>query len=139
MYLRPADAPRCQVEEENEANAGSPIFCMITPSNIAYVCEIIKNRKDMWDQAKRLMNDPDAEPKKKAKPQFSTGEGKKRESGKSVWNMEGLEFYYNVEKNWREVYNSKEEFTALINGWEKWEPMDKRTRRTQSGLSGDLV
>ncbi len=68
------------------------------------------------------MNNPDAEPEKKAKPLFSTGERKKRESGKSVWNKEGLEFYYNVEKNWREVFNSKEEFTALINGWEKWEP-----------------
>jgi len=31
-------------------------------------------------------------------------------------------------KNWKEVYNSKEEFTALVNGWEKWEPRDKRKK-----------
>jgi hypothetical protein len=47
-----------------------------------------------------------------------------------VWNRESLEFYYNVEKNWRGVYNSKEEFTALINCWEKWEPKDKSKKDT---------
>ena len=105
--------------------AGWPFFLMITPSDTAYVIASIKNGKDMWDQAKRLMNNPDAEPEKKAKPLFSTGEGKKRESGMSVWNNKGLEFYYSVEKQWKNVYNCKEEFTALVNGWEKWEPKDK--------------
>jgi hypothetical protein len=42
-----------------------------------------------------------------------------------VWNKEGLEFYYTVEKIWREVYNSKEQFLALINGWENCEPKVK--------------
>ncbi len=42
-----------------------------------------------------------------------------------MWNKEGLEFYYTAEKNWREVYNSKEQFSVLINGWENWEPKDK--------------
>ncbi len=42
-----------------------------------------------------------------------------------MWKKEELEFYYTVEKNWREMYNSKEQFSALINGWEKWEPKDK--------------
>ncbi len=59
------------------------------------------------------------------RPLFSSGEGRKRESGISVWNKEGLEFYYTVEKNWREVYNSKGQFSVLINGWENWEPKDK--------------
>jgi hypothetical protein len=58
---------------------GSPVFCMIIPNDIAYVCGIIKNGKDMWDQAKRRMNSHNTEPEKKAKPLFSTGEGKKRE------------------------------------------------------------
>jgi hypothetical protein len=30
-----------------------------------------------------------------------------------------------VENNWREVYNSKVQFSVLINGWENWEPNDK--------------
>ncbi len=34
-------------------NPGGLFFCMITPSNIAYVLAIIKNGKDLWDQAKK--------------------------------------------------------------------------------------
>ncbi len=49
----------------------------------------------MWDQAKN----PGTSPEKKARPLFSAGEGRKRESGVSVWNKEGLEFYYTAEKN----------------------------------------
>jgi len=30
-----------------------------------------------------------------------------------------------VEKNWKEVYNDKEQFSVLMNGWEIWEPKDK--------------
>ena len=105
--------------------AGSPFLHMITPSDIAYVCAIIKNGNDVWDQSKRRISTPDAEPEKKMTARFSTGKGKKRESGKSVWNDEGLEFYYQARKNWKDVWNNKEEFTALVNGWEKWEPMDK--------------
>ena len=47
----------------------------------------------MWDQAKN----PGTSPEKKARPLFSAGEGRKRENGISVWNTEGLEFYYMVE------------------------------------------
>ena len=123
-YLRRMQ-PDVKWRKKMKQYAGSPFFLMITPSDIAYVIALIKNGKEMWDQAKRLMNNPDAEPEKKAKPLFSTGEGKKRESGMSVWNNKGLEFYYSVEKQWKNVYNCKEEFTALVNGWEKWEPKDK--------------
>ena len=56
---------------------------------------------------------------------FSAGEGRKRESGISVWNKERLEFYYTVEKTWKEVYNDKAQFSVLINGWENREPNDK--------------
>ena len=102
-------------------NPGGQFFCKITPSNIVYVLVIIKNGKDMWDQAKN----PGTSPKKKAMPLFSVEEGRKRESGISVWNKEGMEFYYMVDDNWREVYNSMLQFSALINGWENWEPNDK--------------
>ncbi len=70
-------------------NLGSPSFCMVTPSNIAYVSAIIKNRKELWDHAKkRQVSDPGTSPKKRARPQFSGGEGRKRESGILVWNKE---------------------------------------------------
>ena len=117
--------PDVKWKKKMKQNPEHPVFSFITPSDIAYVIALIMNGRDVWDQAKRLMSNPDAEPEKKEKPLFSTGEGKKRESGKSVWNNEGLEFYYSVEKKWRATYNSKEEFTAMANGWEKWEPREK--------------
>ena len=102
-------------------NPGRPFICFFTPSDIAYVLAIIKNGQDMWDQAKKQSTSPE----KKLRPLFSAGEGRKRKSGISVWNKEGLEFYYTVEKNWRERYNDKAKFPVLINGWETWEPKDK--------------
>ena len=102
-------------------NPGCPFICFFTPSNIAYVLAIIKNGQEMWGQAKN----PSTSPEKKLRPLFSAGEGRKRESGISVWNKEGLKFYYTVEKNWKELYNDKAKFSVLINGWETWEPKDK--------------
>jgi hypothetical protein len=85
-----------KVEEtlDNESRVGCPFICFFTPSDIAYVLAIIKNGQDMWDQAKK----PSTSPEKKLRPLLSAGEGRKRKSGISVWNKEGLEFYYTVEK-----------------------------------------
>jgi len=47
-----------------------------------------------------------------------------------MWNKEGLAFYYTVEKNWKEIYNDKEQFSVLMNGWEIWEPNDKSKKDT---------
>ncbi len=93
-----------------------PFFCYVT---------LIKNRKDMWDQTKKRKENPEARHEKRAKPLFSTGEGERRESGKTVWNNDGLEFFYTAERNWTEVYNSKEQFSALVNRWEIWDPNNK--------------
>ncbi len=94
MHLRPEDQARRKVEKLMTNNPGSPFFCMVTPSDIAYVLAIIKNGKELWDQAKkRQIGDPGTSPEKNARPRFSGGEGRKRESGISVWNKEGLELW----------------------------------------------
>jgi hypothetical protein len=36
-----------------------------------------------------------------------------------------LNYYYTAEKNWKKVYNDKDEFSDLCNKWEQWEPQDK--------------
>jgi hypothetical protein len=36
-----------------------------------------------------------------------------------------LNYYYTAEKNWKKVYNDKDEFSDLYNKWEQWEPQDK--------------
>jgi hypothetical protein len=33
-----------------------------------------------------------------------------------MWNKEGLEFYYTVEKNWKNLYNDKAKFSCF-NQW----------------------
>ncbi len=75
-----------------------------------------------------MAKNPNGDGEKKARPLFSGGQVKKRAYGKSMQNNEGLEYYYTTEKNWTDVYNSKELFLALDNGWERWKP-DKRTKK----------
>jgi hypothetical protein len=62
---------------------------------------------------------------KKERLLFTCGEGKKRTYGKTTWNMERLDYFYTAEKNWKDVYNTWKQFSALVNGWERWEPDDK--------------
>jgi hypothetical protein len=61
-----------------------PFFCYVTPSGIAYILSLIKNGKVMWDQTKKRKENPEARHEKRAIPLFSTGEGKRRESRKTV-------------------------------------------------------
>ena len=64
------------------------------------------------------------EPTKKARPLFTSGMGKKRQFGVSLWNKAGLEYYHKAEENWLRLYNSEELFSKLRNEWERWEPKD---------------
>ncbi len=38
-------------------------------------------------------------PKKKLKPLFTSGSGQKRTQGKSLWNLEGMKYFHQAEKN----------------------------------------
>ena len=105
-------------------NPEKPFLLFVTPSDIAYVLALIKNGMAMWDQARRLQENP-THGEKKAMPLFTKGEGLKRESGQTVWNKDGLNFYYMAVRNWKQVYNDKDEFSDLCNKWEQWEPEDK--------------
>ena len=68
---------------------------------------------------------PNRDGEQKARPLFSGGQGKKRAYGKSMWNNKGLEYYYTAGQIWMDVYKSKELFSALVNGWDRWEPEDR--------------
>jgi hypothetical protein len=54
---------------------------------------LVKNGQEMWDQSKRMAKKPNGDGEKKARPLFSSGQGKKRAYRKSMWNIEGLEYY----------------------------------------------
>ena len=109
-------------------NPEKPFLLFVTPSDIAFVLSLIKNGMDMWDQFRRLQDNPTLK-EIKALPLFTKGEGRKRESGRTVWNNEGLNFYYTAEKNWKKVYNNKEELSDMCNKWERWEPDDKGRKK----------
>jgi len=90
---------------------GYCFFQFVTPSNITYVISVIKNGKEMWDQEIRLVENQDMgedEPTKKARPLFTSGMGKKHSFGVSLWNNEGLNYYYTAEENWNVGRKGKE-------------------------------
>ena len=60
--------------------------------------------------------------KTKATPLFTSGEGQKRSFGKTTWSKEGLQYYLKVERTWHEAYSDEDQMSALVNGWEMWEP-----------------
>ena len=102
------------MEKAIEKNPEKPFLLFVTPSDIAFVISLIKNGMDMWDQSRRLQDNPTLT-EINALPLFTKGEGRKRESGRTVWNNEGLNFYYTAEKNWKKVYNNKEELSDMCN------------------------
>ena len=108
---------------------GYCFFQFVTPSDIAYVISVIKNHgKEMGDQEIRLAENQDMgedEPTKKARPLFTSGMGKKRQFRVSLWNKEGLNYYYTAEENWKTLYNLVELFSKVCNEWERWDPKEK--------------
>lgn len=110
-------------------NPEKPFLCFITPSDIAFVQVLMMNGMGVWDQARRMKEDPTCtSAEKKELPVFTKGEGLKRESGRTVWDKDGLNFYYTAEKNWRKAYGDKDEFSDMCNKWEEWEP-EKKSRK----------
>ena len=96
---------------------------VIGPNDIAYVIAVFKNSKDMWDQDIRMREsgrDEMGNPEKKMKPHFTSGGGQKRVQGKSLWNKEGMNYFRDAEREWKEIYDRKDDMKVLYNGWEKW-------------------
>ena len=98
-------------------NPEKPFLLFVMPGDIAITLALIKNGLEMWEQARRVQENP-REVEKKALPLFTKGEVQKRDSGRMVWNNKGLKFYYTAKRNWKEVYNDKDDFLGLCNIWE---------------------
>ena len=102
---------------------GASYIDVIGPNDIAYVIAVFKNSKDMWDQDIRMREsgrDAMGNPEKKMKPHFTSGGGQKRVHGKSLWNKEGMNYFRDAEREWKEIYDSKDNMKVLYNGWENW-------------------
>ena len=121
---------------------GQMFLEFIGPSNIAYLLAVFKNGQVVWDQEIQIR---DGEPaQKKLKPLFSTGDGKKREVGKSLWNNhfspshryphyyyyysigkslwnnEGRRYFDDMERKWINNYKSKAAMMRLYKRWDDW-------------------
>jgi hypothetical protein len=64
-------------------NPEKPFLLFVTPSDIAFTLSLIKNGRGMWNQAIRQQENP-TQIERKAMPLFTKGEGRKRESGRTV-------------------------------------------------------
>lgn len=109
-----------------KTNVNKVFFQLITPSDIAYITSVIKNGKPVWNKKKSLFV---VDEEKKVEHEFTLGKGQKRTFGKSTWSKEGLKYYHKVENAWKESYADKAQMTALINGWERWNPEDKDVQK----------
>ncbi len=83
-------------------SAGRNFLNIIGPSDIEYIVSIIKNSKGMWDQdiqVQQLGAEAMENPEKKLKPLLTSGSGQKRFQGKGLWNLEGMKYFHQAEKN----------------------------------------
>jgi hypothetical protein len=124
----------------------------IGPSNIAYLLAVFKNGQEVWNQEIQRREGGGEPAEKKLRPLFSTGDGKKREVGKSLWNNnfspshrnphyyyyslgkslwnnEGRRYFDDMEGKWMNNYKSKAAMMKLYKRWDDWiETMGKEIR-----------
>jgi len=115
-------------------NPEKPFLLFVTPSDIAFILALIKNGLGMWEQDRRLQDNP-PQVENKALPLFTKGEGQKRESGKTVRNNEGLNFYYTAERNSKKCIMTRTIYRIFVmNGNDG--SLKTRVGRIQSGHTG---
>ncbi len=91
-----------QIHKVIRYSAGRSFLNIIGQSDIVYIVSIIKNSKGMWDQDIRVQElgaEAMGNPEKKLKPLYTSGSGQKRTQGKSLWNLEGMTYFHQAEKN----------------------------------------
>lgn len=62
----------------------------------------------------------DTKNKSSALSLFTGGKGQKKMIGRVQWNEEGLKYYKRAERNYREMYQQKEQMDIIYRGWEQW-------------------
>jgi hypothetical protein len=104
---------------------GSTFFNLMTVSDIAYTVAVLENSYEVWDQEykKKRMYKVEWEQYKKSedytveKPKFTDRKGKKREYCDSGWSKDGINFYNEVRKWWKDI--------AFNNNLRVWSDLEK--------------
>ena len=84
---------------------------MMNVSDIAYTVAVLVNSYEVWDQEykKKRMPKVEWEQYKESKdstvknPKFTDPKGKKREYCDSGWSKDGIDFYNEVRKRWKDI------------------------------------
>ena len=96
---------------------GASYLDIITPSDIAYTCALMRNSSHVW--AMKLGDS--AETDKPVKPLFTSGKGKKRTFGVTTWNKAGMDYFDEAKQMWMGAYNKNDpQYKILRNYWDKW-------------------
>jgi hypothetical protein len=90
---------------------GSAFFDLMTMSDIAYTVAVLENSYEVWDKGynKKKMSRTEWEFYMKSedyaiqKPKYTDQKGKKREYCNLGWSKDGIEFYNEVRKQWRDI------------------------------------
>lgn len=99
-------------------NPGSSYLDVVTASDIAYAATLLKNSGEVWsDKVKNDGKVSDAS----NKTLFTSGKGKKRTLGTSMWSEEGMEFYDRALANWKPCYRKDSpEYKYIRDFWNEW-------------------
>ena len=99
-------------------NPGSSYLDILTASDIAYTATVLQNSQKVWME--KAKNDGTVTDKN-IKTLFTSGKGKKRTLGKSMWNEEGLEYYEKALANWKLCYwTNTPDYRYVREYWNKW-------------------
>lgn len=100
---------------------GTIFLDLIGPSDVSYIITLIKNSHLVWLQPPQSEEDAAQEKKKRLKPIFTAGEGKKRVFGETTWSKTGKQYYEYGKANWRACFNPKhQDYKILRSSWDKW-------------------
>ena len=98
-------------------NPGSSYLDVVTASDIAYAATLLKNSGEVWSD--KVKNDGKADTSNKTL--FTSGKGKKRTLGTSMWSEEGMEFYDRALANWKPCYRKDSpEYKYIRDFWNEW-------------------
>jgi hypothetical protein len=104
---------------------GSNFFDWMTVSDIAYTVAVLENSYEVWDQDHKKKRMPkveweqyrESEDYTVKKPKFTDRKGKKREYCDSGWSKDGIDFYNEVRKWWKDI--------AFNNNLRVWADLEK--------------
>lgn len=120
-----------------EDHKGKTYLDLLTYSDVAYFCAVMRNLEETWDyeyrmtlasgEERRKYNDPqeiedDGERAQyiEPKPRFTGGVKKKRELFKMMWSEEGTQYYKKAEGVWKEALADESVREWLQEGWHDW-------------------